>query len=449
MDFIPAVTPANEPPLHLAPIIEAVEASLHREVRLVISTPPQHGKTQSLIHALVWLLRHNPKRHAYVSYNADRGEEISREMQWIADRAGISYSGNLGLWTTSDGGQLAATGIGGGLTGRPIDGLAVIDDSTKNREEAESLTMREKTDAWFKSVLLTRLHPGASVIVVNTRWHTDDLAGRLIGRGWDFINLPAISEKTGDALWPKRRPKEWLLKQKDQIGDYEWNALYCGNPRSVEGKLFRGVSWYDKLPNHYSVAIGVDLAYTAKTSSDFSVAVVMAESEGHWYILKVIRKQVETPKFTAELVALQSQYPGAPARWYTSTTEKGTADLVRALGGNLHGMRTHGDKFVRAQPVSAAWNRGRVHLPRKAIWLDDFVRVVTNFTGLDDPEDDDVDAMAAGFDLLPESDPAPIRLLPGTPEWQKAQEDEMRESAMSAWKQSREQSEEDAFWNEE
>lgn len=428
MEFIPYVTPSLQAPHHLAPIISSIEATRDRAVQQVISTPPQHGKSQSLMHGLPWLLKQSPKRHAYITYNDDKAQEVSRETQWIAARAGLKFSGNLNVWTIKGGGSIRFTGIGGTLTGAPIDGVLVVDDSVKNREEAESATIRRRTEGWFRSSALTRMHPGASAIIVQTRWHPDDLAGQLTREGWPTINLPAIDDQ-GKALWEAGRPLKWLEERRDLLGPYEWGSLFMGQPRLKGSRLFSDdVPTWTQLPSTYRVAIGVDLAYTAKTSADHSIAVVIAEFNNNWYVLDVIRRQVQAPDFVKELLTLQTRYATAGLRWYAAGTEKGSADFMRRNGLRLHAMSPIGDKFQRAQPVSAAWNAGKVFLPVQAPWLADFRRVVTGFTGVNDSEDDDVDALAAAFDQVPGRHVEDKPVL-GSPEWQRQEDERMREHA--------------------
>lgn len=402
MQFIPQATPGFDEPQHLKPIIDAVESSSSTGVRLVVSTPVQHGKTESLMAALVHKLLVDPyKRNAYISYSDNRGQEISKNAQWMCDRIGLRYEGTLDKWGLPGQGSIRWTGIGGGLTGAPVDGLMVIDDSTKNREEAESPSNRDSVDSWFRSVALTRLHPGASCIVVQSRWHQDDLAGRLISRGWSSINIPAINDQ-GKALWEARRPLEWLLEQKRELGEYDWASLYMGQPMARGTGLFVGAPTWSQLPNKYDIAIGTDFAYSKKTASDWSVAVVMAHWDNTWYILDVIRMQTSADVFTKELMKLSTKYPSASIRWDASTTEKGTAEIIRSLGDiPLSGVLAKGDPFQRALRVSSAWNNKRVLVPVQAAWLKDFLKEINSFTGVSDAHDDQVAAMASAFALLP------------------------------------------------
>lgn len=177
--------------------------------------------------------------------------------------------------------------------------------------------------------------------------------------------------------------------------------------------LFNGVRYYDTLPASYRVGIGIDLAVTPKTSSDYCVAVVLAESDGQYYVLDVRRAHADVPTFARTLRQLSDVYPGSRMLWYGMAAEKGTADLLREESGvrGLIGEITSQNKYVRAQPCAAAWNdvpamgaqparQGRIAVPRTAPWLRDFLAEVTTFDGLETTHDDQVDALASAFDVL-------------------------------------------------
>jgi predicted phage terminase large subunit-like protein len=157
----------------------------------------------------------------------------------------------------------------------------------------------------------------------------------------------------------------------------------------------------------------VDLAYTAKTSSDYSVVVTLAADDSFYYILDVVRQQVRAPQFGVTLGGARGRFPFAPMSWYCIATEQGVADLLNALNPKIRvqAVPTTHDKFVRAQPVAAAWNEGKVLVPRDAPWLDPFVTELAAFTGVNDAHDDQVDALAAAFDLLKNG--APIAVAVG------------------------------------
>lgn len=436
LDFIPRVSPRLQSPYHLRPLVEVLESTQAARWKGAVSTPPQHGKTETCLHGLIWLLKRDPfKRHAYVTYEATRAERHNKMLQDIADRAGLKWTGNRQLWRTPQGGGVVAAGVGGPLTGEPVDGLMLVDDPVKNQVEAQSSLFRERADEWFKTVAITRCHPSSSQIVVQTRWHEDDLSGRLIKRpGWRRINLPAVASEVaygrniGQELWPEGRPLAFLLEVKQDVGEYVWAALYQGEPRPRGGTVFGEPAFYKELPKagSFRIAIGVDLAYSKKTVADYSVAVVLmmvrdpfnAKKPPVFYVLEVVRQQVQAPAFKATLRALREKYANAPMRWYASGVEQGVGDFIKAKDGELPGVPilvvpTHGDKFIRAQPVAAAHNAGRVLVPNSTSivpsggaevedvpWLNKFTAEVGTFTGVNDANDDQVDALAAAYDEL-------------------------------------------------
>src|SRR6185312_10377648 len=209
--------------------------------------------------------------------------------------------------------------------------------------------------------------------------------------------------------WPDRWSVERLSEIEEKLGPYGWNSLYQGRPRKRGGSVFNDVHFYDEAPKHYRVSIGLDLAYTKKTSSDWCVAVVLAESEGKYYVLDVVRRQCRVPEFAGVIRQLKTSYPGARMSWHTSTTEQGLADLMRSeLGFPVFPELAQADKFVRAQLFFAAEKGNpekqiapRVFLPRQAAWLNEYVAEFAAFTGVNDKHDDQVDASASAFDALP------------------------------------------------
>lgn len=398
LEFIPRVSPKYTPPYHLKPYVDVLERSLREPVRAVFSAPPRHGKSETTIHHIVRCLKRDPTDLiGYATYAAEFSQRQSKKALLIAERAGgIQFAETrVDFWRTKQGGEVIWTSIGGPFTGMGVRKL-LVDDPVKDRAEAESPTYRERAWEWFGDVALTRLEPGGSAVVMQTRWHPDDLAGRLIKEGWPRINLKAIDD-AGRALWPER----WSLEDLHKIrtgpgGEYSWASLYQGEPRSRGGAIFRDVRFYDRRPAAgYQLAIGVDLAYTAKKHADYSVAVVLAEIGGSYYVLDVVRQQVEAPQFANTLATLRDQYHGAKFYSYIGGTERGIIDFLKVQGVRIEAMPATEDKFVRAQPAAAAWNGGAVLLPRDAPWLDAFVAEVTEFTGVNDAHDDQVDALAS------------------------------------------------------
>ncbi len=417
-DFIPRVSPQYTTPWHLAPVLNAIEAARDQELQMVVHAPPRHTKTDTFLHGIAWHLEQDStKTHGYATYSVDLARSKSRRARNIARSARVGLAADeapergapklyvadsLDEWRTPEGGGFLAAGVGGRLGGMGVTGMLVVDDAVKNRVEAESATYREKTWEWFNDVAYTRLEPGASCIVIGTRWHPDDLSGRLIGMGWKYLKLEAVNGE-GKALWPERFPVDRLAKIREQVGEYTWASLYQGEPRARGGAVFGDVHLYDELPNlaGYRVGIGVDCAYTAKKSSHYSVAVTLVEIGKVYYVVDVQRMQVAVPVFKARLDAVRALRPGAKTLWYTSSTESGLAEML-----GIRPKLAKEDKFVRAQPVAAAWNAkpGKILVPRNAPWADAFVSEVVSFTGVNDAHDDQVDALAAAYDALATSE---------------------------------------------
>lgn len=399
----------TEPPAHLERITELFERiERGEEVRALVSVPPQHGKTETLLHGIARSLARHPEwPFVYVSFTATAAGDKSRIARDYARAAGVELREDadaVGTWLTPLGGGLRARGIGGPLSGSPAKVL-VVDDPHKDRADAESALMRQRVYDWFTSTAMSRLHPGSSAIVVHTRWHPDDLIGKLSkekkpdGHGgevpvWEVINLPAILPN-GQPLW-YRRPLSFL-EQHQRANEYDWHSLWMGDPRGRGDSVFRGVRYYDRLPERYAVGKGIDLAYTSKKVACFSCGVVLLEHDGLCYVVDVRRKQCEVRAFADELEGVV--WPGS-WHWFSSTTEKGVADLLTDRGVPVEAVLASTDKFSRAQWVAAAWNEGRILVPREAPWLRAFVDEIGSFTGVADKSDDQVDALASAFEAV-------------------------------------------------
>lgn len=428
LNFVTKVSPRFMRPNHLralATVFAAAAAIPSLPIRAVVSVPPRHSKTETVIHALVWwLMLHPHKTCAYITYSADLAFSKSNRMRDIARRAGIIIredQNKVAEWRTPAGGGLLATGIGGPLTGHGVD-LMVLDDPIKNREEAESSTIREKNMDWFTSTAMTRIEPGGSVIVQHTRWHPDDMIGTLlkedeerVNKGedaeWTNISLPALSP-TGLPLWPERWPLSELERKRREVGEYDWASLFMCSPRVKGNAIFREPARYElaRVLGRRRIFIACDPAATEKTSADFSAIVVGAAEVREdrlldLDILDVKTMQVGIPALARELEGLQLKWGGAPIVVEAQGAFKSVAQMLRAVNRNLRvyevtarskelAPEMRGDKFQRAQPVAAAWNDGRVRVPLEAPWVGSFLAEVTSFTGVKDAHDDQVDALA-------------------------------------------------------
>lgn len=411
--WIPQLSPELVAPTHLAPLLECLEAIQRGEtVRVVCHTPPRGGKTVSLLHAISWWLHAHPSwRVAYCSYNASQARSMARHGMELARQSGIFRGGGVTEWRTARGGGCIARGVGEGITGQGAD-IAIVDDPHKDRVDVESALRRDRVWDWFRECLYTRGNPSVSrarprsIIVNMARWHPDDLAGRLIKLGWRYICLPAINDNE-ESFWPQGWSLEQLREIRETLGPYSWTSLYQGAPRPRGGSVFDTPHVWTELPRVFRVARGLDLSYTASTSSDFSVLATALEYRGLYYLVDLIRKQERAPAFQARIKRhIAHRWPQTPIWMYASGTETGVIDLMAAGKDGLRQLVSQPatkDKFLRAQFYAAAWNAGRVLVPEDSDafpWVDEFVSEHLNFTGLEDVHDDQVDAGAAMFDSL-------------------------------------------------
>lgn len=400
MQFVPRVSPELQAPTHLGPLVELFERATDAgNVRAWSSVPPQHGKSVTLFHLLVRALLKDPtKRHGYGTYSVDFAKEQQEKAKKIAAASLLPLDRQtMEQWVTPQGGGIVWTGVGGQLTGRPIDGVFIADDLLKGRAEAESPAHRKAALDFLTSTVFTRLHPGASVILNATRWHPEDPTGVMRkSRSWPGVNLPAIDDN-GRPLWPQGRPLDFLELQRSDVGEYDWWSLYMGEPRPRGNAVFKGVTTYDELPGGaYRSATGIDAAYTAKTHADYSVALDGQLHGDTIYLTRMIHEQMEAGDFLDLLIARGVKR----VTWFRSGTEKGLESFQRRMGLIVDAETASTDKFVRATPAGASWNKGKIAVPSEGSphygpWVPKLLDEILGFTGLGDAHDDVVDALAA------------------------------------------------------
>lgn len=417
LDWIPQVSQDFSSPRWLAPIALRVERILVEPVEFCFSVPPRHGKTTLIWHAVAWLMLQRPwMRILFAASEQRRAEREMARARALYLRAGGELGGvdRADVWETAGGGYVRSAGLNGPIIGDGFHAI-FVDDPHRGRLEAESKTIREAVVTRFLDDVYTRREPargdfrGTSFVIVHTRWHVDDLIGVVSRRadGWRpfaYLNLP-YEDAQGRVLAPELWPPESVENYRRNARN--WSSVFMGCPQPAGGAVFSGSHLYEpgEMPVGARYAIGVDLAYSAKASADFSVAVVLAKgSDERIYVVDAVRRQCRPREFAEELLRLQREYPGAPMRWYASGTEEGVADLLRDLGvTRLQVLPARAEKKVRALPLSDAWNEGRVLLPRGAPapeWVTELADEVLAFTGSGDAHDDQVDALAAAFDAL-------------------------------------------------
>jgi predicted phage terminase large subunit-like protein len=295
-------------------ITESIELAQRGELEgLVVSMPPQHGKSELCSKFLpAWYLGRNPDRRVILcSYEADFAASWGRKARDLLEQNGRLFgvqvnrrSGAANRWDLlgREGGMTAA-GVGGPITGKGAH-LLIVDDPIKNDEEARSATMRQKQWDWWQSVATTRLRPGALIVVIQTRWHRDDLTGRILsqardtGHNWRVVKFPAIAEEhdelgraPGEALWPDVFSRERLEKVRDSHTNYYWASLYQQNPQA-EGSaewpdsFFGPDIWFNEWPDHWDCRVAAldPSKGTESKFGDYSAFVMVMVSDGKLYV---------------------------------------------------------------------------------------------------------------------------------------------------------------------
>lgn len=271
-------------PGHIRRIAEALEQVERGEIRrLALSVPPRHGKS-ALVSRLfpTWALGRRPDRKILLtSYSAELATDFTR---WQRDTMALPEYGDVfpGMLVRADsraanrfqthgGGMVVGAGIGGPLTGRGMD-LGIIDDPIKNSDEARSPTIKQRHWDWYHTTFRTRLHPGGAIVVVMTRWATDDLIGRLLeteGDRWTVIQLPAIDE-AGNALWPSRYSLADLEEIRDTMPRAHWASLYQQQPIDLVERIM-GDPVYGTAPSGLKLFAYLDPAFKGTDRSALTI----------------------------------------------------------------------------------------------------------------------------------------------------------------------------------
>lgn len=430
------------------PALDLIDAALvdaysTPNARLIISMPPQEGKSQRVTKtSTLWALLTNPDRRiAIASYSQELAEGFSRDIRnWIGTFNGDEGTTDLGLRIARDNGAarrwqldghkggVRAVGLRGSLTGRPVDAL-IIDDPIKDAEQADSEYYRDFVWGWWQATAGTRFAPGAPVILILTRWHEDDLAGRLLnaedGHVWKVINIPALADhnpEKGQTDPLGRKPGEWLASARKRSAD-EWaatrtrvgsrvfNALYQGRPSPATGDILQRAWWrrYEtpiwadagdgksmRLLEVDEALISCDFTFKDTRASDFVVMQVWARRAGSIYLVDQVRKRLS---FTATLTAFETlcgKWPDAHLK-LVEDKANGTAviDMLRKKIPGIVPVNPTESKIARASAVAPFVESGNVLLPTGEIALfdvDDLIEEATAFPN--GAHDDQVDGFS-------------------------------------------------------
>jgi predicted phage terminase large subunit-like protein len=418
------------------------------DARLIISMPPQEGKSQRATKtATLWALTRNPEsRIGIVSYATDLAAGFGRDIRnWITTNDGTDGSLDLRLRIAPDNGAAArwslaghrggvtCVGIGAGLTGRPIDAL-VIDDPFADAEQATSETYRKKVWEWWQAVGATRLAPGAPVIVILTRWHEDDLAGRLLAAEdkaqWRVINIPALADHDPEKghLDPLgREPGQWLTSARGRTTD-QWeairirsgarvfSALYQGQPAPDTGNVWQRGWWrrYDtpmwsatddalaRTVDCDEMILSWDMTFKDTKSSDYVVGQVWARRGANVYLLEQVRARLTFTETLAAFKAMAKRWPQATAK-LVEDKANGTAviDTLKSKIPGIVPITPTESKYARANAVAPFIEAGNVILPTVNVALFDIEQFVDEAAAFPNAtHDDQVDAASQAITRL-------------------------------------------------
>lgn len=407
-----------KPAKHHFLLCEAVKRICEGSLKkLMIFMPPRHGKSQTITESLPSYYNgiFPNKRVMVISYGDALAKEFGRKNRqkikdYGRDLFGVELEPNntsVSDFTIKDhtGGSYFSS-ILGGVTGRGAD-LLIIDDPIKTRQEAESETYRNRVWEEYQSSLSTRLMPNGAQIVILTRWHYDDLAGRLLKNQpdeWEVISLPALAEENdllgreeGEPLWADfGYDLKWANDKQIEVGSKTWTSLFQQRPSPESGDVFKRewIKFYKSLPNLEEMAISVDASFKDKKASDFCVIQVWGKSGSNRYLIDQIRERMGFPATVSAIRTISAKYPKAYLKLIEDKAN-GTA-VIDYLKNEISGMipvEPKGGKEVRASAISPQWEAGNVYLPHPsmAFWVNDFIEEILQFP--QGKHDDQVDAM--------------------------------------------------------
>lgn len=394
---------------HHQAIAEALERVERGECkRLMIFAPPRHGKSQLVSEYFpAWFLGRNPSKYIIAAtYGQELANDFGRKVRnQLLDPLHqgsfpncklISDSKAMNRFNTTAKGVYYAVGAGSAITGRGAH-LLLLDDTLKGRKEAESEVMRKSLKDWYSSVAYTRLMPGGAIINIQTRWHDDDLGGWILREHghekWEVLNFPALDDE-GEALWPEQYPVTELNRIKQTIGSRDWEALYQQRPVASEGDVFKRDWWqrYDDSPKLKWIMQSWDTAFKKGAENDYSVCTTWGVADTGYYLLDCWKGKVEFPELKRTVVSLAARWN--PRAVLIEDKASGQS-LIQELKANtkisILPISVDSDKLTRAYAVTPMIEAGNVHLPKNALWVQDFIDECAAFPG--GRYDDSVDSL--------------------------------------------------------
>lgn len=457
LSFIEQVSTEPAPARHHRLLIEKLEAVERGEIkRLMVFMPPGSGKSHyASVMFPAWYMGRNPRNNVIcASYGQELADKFGRRVRGVVMEpqwsdifgTGLSQASSAaGRWAVEAGGEYYAVGVGGSVTGFRAD-LGIIDDPIKGREEADSETIRNKIKDWYRSDFWTRLKPGASVVVIMTRWHEDDLSGWLLeeqkrgGEEWEVLSLPAIAEEAdplgraiGEPLWPEWFTPEMFEQARRDLRT--WTALYQQRPSPEEGDFFKRewLRWYDleSRPKHLRYYGASDYAVTAD-GGDYTVHIVVGvDPNDDVYVIDLWRDRTDSLTWVELLIEMIKLYK--PLEWAEESGQ-----ILRSLDPLITKRQAEeqaycyrkqftskADKPTRAQAIRGRMAQGKVYFPRHKPFTEGLITELLQFPA--GKHDDQVDAIALVGRMLAEMVRADTPKQPTPPRWERTIDEMLKE----------------------
>lgn len=404
---------------------------------LIINTPPQHGKSTTITETLPswYLMKHPDNSVIQVSYGDDLAERFGkRNLEKIKEHGHLfgvevdpKKSTSKEFQILGHNGRMISKGIGSGLTGHSGH-LIIIDDPVKNREQADSERIRDSIWSEFTDSILTRTQAGTKIVLIMTRWHEDDLAGRILKEMPDittYVNYececesdedplgrrPKTEHEMGEALCPEiGKGQEWLKSTKQvyisENGRRSWEALYQGHPTIQEGNILKKHWWqrFDLEDYHNGkikierMIMSVDAAFKDQEKNDYVAIAVIGRTENRFYLIDLVNEHLDFTETMRRIVLLQAKhYRLGPI--YIEDKANGTAviNILRHKVAGIIPVNPEGSKESRVQAVAWVAEAGNFYVPNNA-WGDKFIEQCAKFPN--DKHDDMVDAWSQGLNKL-------------------------------------------------
>ncbi len=427
-----------EPAAHHKLLIDALEAVERGDLpKLAVFMPPGSAKsTYSSVLFTAWLMQRQQANVLAASHTTELAEKWGRRVRNLITEHGLVLGVALaqdsqaaGRWALTSGAEYYAAGVGTGIAGFRAK-FGIIDDPIRSRQDADSELIRDRIWDWYINDFRTRLVPGAREVLIQTRWHEDDLAGRALNHSdWHVISLPAIAEDNdllgravGEPLWAEGDYGygDQLLELRKNTPARTWSALYQQRPAPEEGDFFN-VEWlkpYDIAPDPKTMRIygASDYAVT-KDGGDWTVHVVVGiDPEGRMYLLDLWRKQASSDEWVEAFCDLvlkwkpigwaeeQGQIRSGVGPYLDRRSRERRAFVARDA------FPTRGDKAIRAQSIRGRMASLGLYVPHRSDWYPAFRSELLSFPA--GKHDDQVDALGLVGQLLDKMiSGSPVRLV--------------------------------------